>query len=732
MDGEYIHQIVNEIASDAYQGRETGSPGCEMMEEYLAREFQKIGLVPAGDKGSFYYHYTIPIQESSVKASLAIDDRTFYQGYNEDFSVLYKSEWGDAEGKIVFAGYGIFNPGNNRNDFDGLDIKNKIVLMKRGAPKNDLAMWMPSCIDSVKAEYCYKNGAQGVLFFEPLIRTNQRVLRESLGNHLAMVDVLPHFPVFSVDERVVRYVFTNAGQSYYRIINLIENQSSSFETESKCKMTAKGKKPESINARNVLGMIRGTDKQLQDEFIFIGGHMDHVGMDESGKIWNGADDNASGTAVVLGIAQAMVKNNFKPRRSIVFVGWTGEEMGLLGSKAWCEKPTVDMKKIVVYFNLDMVGLGNGKLNMPGIGFAPEVADFLKNNLDTSMLNRIVWSEGGPGGSDHNNFLSQGVPAFAGMTAGTHPNYHQPGDDPEKISTEILQTTGDIIYLCTEKLANTNEMLVSEKRQEENKLKLFSFSFFHPITSAQYREQIGTRSFKLGFVNFSDFEPSKDPDENFISLLAAYDKSLEENHNGNKYVMTTSAFDAMMTRSGLLAAFNPDNIQMDELKFKVLASQGYRLALVDSNSLICRDTAALKKLITMSHHYGVGLILESLNSSVLHSLLSELTDPCLIVCDHPLELDNFLVSRITENGHLILYQPTVDQGIEKDVKQFRALVGRIGINNVLVSPEYISEEGLKYLQRFINKYNEGARNKDAQYKIMGDNFYNMAVRSLQPD
>jgi len=454
-------------------------------------------------------------------------------------------------------------------------------------------------------------------------------------------------------------------------------------------------------------------------------------MDESGKIWNGADDNASGTAVVLGIAQAMVKNNFKPRRSIVFAGWTGEEMGLLGSKAWSENPTVDLKKIMVYFNLDMVGLGNGKLNMPGTGFAPEVTDFLINNIDTAILNRIVWSEGGLGGSDHNNFLLQGIPAFAGMTAGTHPDYHQPGDDSEKISTDILQYTGDAIYTFTEKLATADEILITEKRQEENKLKLFTCSFFRPVASADYKEQLRNRNFKIGFVNFSDYTASDDPNENFITLLGAYDKSLGD-RLGNKYVMTTTAFDAMMTRSGLLAVFNPDDIQLDELKFKVLANLGYRLALIDSNSIVCHDSAALNNLVKLTHKYGVGMILEDPDQCSLESIIAATVDPCIIVYDNVKELNNVVVKMITEKGHLVLYQPKTGNGIESDLRQFRGIVGRIGINSVLVSPEDISEDGLKYLQRFINKYNEGSRNKESQYKIMGDNFYNMAVQSLQPE
>ncbi|HEX2394567.1 MAG TPA: M20/M25/M40 family metallo-hydrolase [Bacteroidales bacterium] len=730
VDNSYVIKVINEIASDKYEGRETGFPGCTKAEEYFVQEFRKLRLSPAGDSGTYFHHYTIPVSESSVKAALKIDERTFYQGYNEDFSVVYRSSWGEAEGEIVFAGYGIYNPEKNRNDFDSLDIKNKIVLIKRGAPRNDMASWMPSCIDSIKAEYCFRNGARGVLFFEPLLRTNQRVLRQSYGNYLAMVAVLKDFPVFSVDERVVRYIFSNAGQSYYRTISMIEMQPSSFATGRNCIMSAKGKNPEPINARNVLGMIPGNDRTLKNEYIIIGGHLDHVGMDENGRIWNGADDNASGVAVMLGIARAMKDHNFKPKRSIVFAAWTGEEMGLLGSKAWCERPTVDLSKTLVYFNLDMVALGNGKLNMPGIGYAPEITEFIKNNIDTTLLADVIWSEGGPGGSDHNNFLNAGIPAFAGMTAGTHPDYHQPGDDPEKVDPAILQYTGDFIYECSQKLANTNDVLLSAKRFDDNRLKLFSFAFFNPVSSSEYTALLKDRNFKLGIVKFACSDKGGDANQNFIQLIYALDSVL--NRNPNKYMMATSAYDAMMSRSGLLAAFYPDAVGNDELKIKVLSRLGYRFAILDKNSFAYSDTLIMQNIIKTTRQYGIGLILDGLDSTHLKTITMNLSDPCLIVNSGDQDLTNEIIRNIIVNGHIIVFSPHLSRGMESDYAAFMKLQEIAGINNIVLSPSGFDDESLKYLQKFVKQIDMRTLDKDARYKIMGDNFYNIAVKSLQAD
>ncbi|HLO58703.1 MAG TPA: M20/M25/M40 family metallo-hydrolase [Bacteroidales bacterium] len=728
VDAEYIKDVVSDIASDDYQGRETGTAGCVMAEDYFAAELQKLGLKPAGDSGSWFFNYSIPKEEFDLTAGLTIDNRSFFQGYNEDFSVVYKSEPGDVQGDIVFAGYGIYNPEKNRNDFDTLDLKNKIVLMKRGAPRNDIQSWMPSCIDSVKAAYCYEHGAVGVLFYEPLIRTNQRILKPTFGNHLAMVRVIPCFPVFSIDERVVRFIFSQMGQSYYRINNLIETQPESFATKSTCHMSASGKKNQSIHTRDVLGMIKGTDRTLKDEFIVIGGHIDHLGADEHGKLWNGADDNASGPAVALGIARAMIMNKYKPRRSIIFAAWTGEEMGLLGSKAWCDRPTVDASKIVVYFNLDMVAVGNGKLNMPGTAYGPELADFIKENLDTALLRNIIWSDGGISGSDHSNFLNLGIPAFAGMTAGSHPDYHQPGDDPEKISKPVLQFTGDFIAACVTAIADSRSDFNRLARQEENQMRLMSFSFYQPISLSSCNEKLSETNFRQGLVNFSKSQPSADQNANFIGLLADLDSALQKNNN--KYVFSTSAYDAMMTREGLLAAFNPADVGMDDLKLKVLASQGYRIAIVDSKNVICTDTARMRHFLTICHQNGLGVILNNLPVPCLEAITSESVDPVLIMNSE--FLSDRIFSNIKAKGHLIIFALKNNDIINQENRNLARLIELAGDDHILICPSDLAPEDLRYLKMFVRQYSKSAKDKSLQYKLLNDNFRDFAVKSMQPN
>lgn len=730
VDGENIKQVITFIASDEFQGRETGTKGCEMTEEYFANEFKKLNLVPAGENGTYFHHYTIFNEEFEVKPVLVIDDRKFYYGYNEDFSVMNRSGKGEAEAEVVFAGYGIFNPEKNRNDFDGIDIRNKIVLIKRGAPKNEIGDWMPSCIDSVKAEYCYKNGALGILFYEPQTRYNAQRLTPSYNNHLADAAVIPGFPVFSVDERVVRYIVANTGQLYYRISYMLDNQTLSFETGRKCSMSAKPNSKTIINARNVLGMIPGTDKKLKDEYIFIGGHIDHIGIDDAGNIRNGADDNASGSSVTLGIAQAMVKSRFKPRRSIVFAGWSGEEMGLLGSKAWCENPTIDLKKILVYFNLDMVGLGNGNLNMPGTEFAPEVYEFIKKKVDTTTLQRINWSEGGPGGSDHNHFLYHGVPAFAGMTAGSHPDYHQPGDDPEKISAGILQFTGDFIYHCTEKIANAKESFISEKRFDENIVKLITCNYYDPLDSRNFLNDLKNKNFRLAFVDFSDVATTGNPNDNFIALLEAYDNASLEVRKTNKYVLANTAYDVMNNRRGLLAAFNPDAVQSDDLMLKVLARYGYRLAQISESALVLKDTAVLKKLIKVAAENGIGLMLDHLENAALENVLSLATEPCLIYHSDGSAIPGTVAWNIKTQGHLFVFQPGRENGVREDLNRFAAIMNQTGKDNIIIAPADFSPEGFDYFKQFLKQFNLEYPDKSFQSKILTGNFYNLAVKSLQ--
>ena len=734
VDGESIKGIISLLASDEYQGRETGTPGCIMAEDYFANEFKKLKLLPGGDNGSYYYNYSFNYEDDREKPSLVIEDRTFISGWNEDFYLTYRSDGGNAEAEIVFAGYGIYSPEKKRNDFDSIDIKGKIVLIKHGAPRKDINGWRPYCIDSVKAEYCYKNGALGVLFYEPIERYYQGNLVPYYNNTLAKHSTLPGFPVFTVDERVARYIFQNTNFSYWRTIQTIDSKTASFSTGKKCKISSKVSKDPNKKARNVLAVLPGSDPKLKNEYVMIGGHIDHVGIGQDGVIRNGADDNASGPAVALGIAQTMIKNKFKPKRSIVFVGWTGEEEGLLGSKAWCEKPGIDLKKIVVYFNLDMVGLGDGNLDMPGIEFAPEVFDFIKRNSDSALLKHINWEKGGLGGSDHNYFLLHGVPAFAGMTSGSHPDYHQPGDDADKIKTDILQLTGDFIYYCTEKIADSKEGFISEKRSNENKIKLINYNLLLPVLSGNYNKDLDNSSAKLAILDFSDVARSTNPQENFLSLLKGYDEVLKLNKPEEPIMMATNAIEAVnsqwMDKLGLLASFNPASIALDETWFKVLAKYGYRIALVDSQSTVINDSLALKKLIQLSHENGVGLILNNLSPASLETILKRSQGPCLILNKDSDIFTGNLISLIKKGSHLIVYQLNKEAGTQNDFDRFEELKNQVGDELITISPYDLTESNYNYFKQFLLHFTTVYTNEDYQSRILTENFVQFAANSLQ--
>ncbi|MHC1705164.1 MAG: M20/M25/M40 family metallo-hydrolase [Tenuifilaceae bacterium] len=730
VDGDNIKKIISIISSDEYQGRETGKIGSVMVEDYFANEFKKLKLIPAGDKGSYYYDYSIKDEAEDEKPLLSIDDRSFYSGWGEDFNLSYRSDGGNAEAEIVFAGYGIYCPEKKRNDYDSIDIKGKIVLIRRGAPRKDISGWRPYSIDSVKAEYCYKNGAVGVLFYSPTERTVEQNLVPYYNNSLGKKSVLRGFPVFTVDERVARFVFLKTKKSYWRISSTMDRQNVSFSTGKKCKMSAKASSGQQIKTRNVLAMLPGSDPKLKNEYILIGGHIDHIGIGQDSVIRNGADDNASGPSVALGIAQAMVKNKYKPKRSIIFVGWTGEEKGLLGSKAWCEKPTIDLKKIVVYFNLDMVGLGDGKLDMPGTDFAPEVYEFIKKNTDTTSLKQINWEKGGLGGSDHNYFLMKGVPAFAGMTSGPHPDYHQAGDDADKIKADILQMVGDFIYHSTEKIASSKENFISENRFNENKIKLVDYHILTPIFSNIIKADLENKNANLAIIDFSDIAKSENPQENFISLLKGFDS----NKAGDRFLLATNPYEAVyskwMEKFGLLATFNPQSIEYDETLFKVLAKFGYRFATVNNNSKAITDTTILKKLIKLANGNGVGLVLNNLPTAFLEKILKKAKNPCLVLSNDPISYSDNLISIIKANNHLVVYQINNKLGVQNTFENYEVIKKKIGNELITISPEDLSENNYNYFKQFLLKFLATYPNKDDQAQIFTDNFIQFASKSLQ--
>ncbi len=210
-------------------------------------------------------------------------------------------------------------------------------------------------------------------------------------------------------------------------------------------------------SRNVLGKIEGTDPSLKAQYVVLGGHMDHLGVN-NGVVMNGADDNASGTAVAMEVGRLLAVNKVSLKRTVIVGLWCGEEQGLLGSNFWVKNPTdgVSMDRVAGYFNMDMVGLGDA-IGVPGSLNFPEIYNIIKKNQDPS-IKLSGENMAGPGGSDYSAFIELGIESLGMMTSGGvgHPDYHQSGDDTDKIDPKILGQTGQFVVQGVINLANETQ------------------------------------------------------------------------------------------------------------------------------------------------------------------------------------------------------------------------------------------------------------------------------------
>jgi len=277
----------------------------------------------------------------------------------------------------------------------------------------------------------------------------------------------PDFVIISLENRVVDFIFKHLKTELRYLFQQIETTTKpqSFDTGVRSFINLDITYDENRPTRNVLAKISGSDKNLKNEIIMLGAHFDHLGIDMTGDVYNGADDNASGTAVVMEVARVMKLNRAKPKRTTVFALWAAEEDGLLGSKYYTENPIYPLDKTLTYINLDMEGHGSGRVNFRGVYYGPEIWDILKARLPKDLLDNVNSGRGGPGGSDHTYFLSSGVPAFFVATDGFHFRTNRVGDVIDLIQPEILKKAGDFVGAAVEVLATEPVIPVLSRRRE---------------------------------------------------------------------------------------------------------------------------------------------------------------------------------------------------------------------------------------------------------------------------
>lgn len=458
--GELLEHIKY-LSDDNREGRYPGSRGSQDVVDYIVENFKSDKLEPAGTKGFLQPFEFITGITLGQQNSLTVAAINYSPGM--DYIPLEFSSSGKFAGDIVFAGYGFsIDDSIQWNDYHGIDSEEKWVLIFRGAPDgdhphSDFAKHTPL---RKKAMLARDHKAAGVLFVNPAGATDELMPLKHSPNSTAI-----GIPVLQISRKIADQLVGKKLEELQNSLN-DQGQPQSFFLDKHIAAEVNLVK-EIIDVPNVIGLIPGADPELKNEYIVIGAHFDHLGFGgegagsltpDSNAIHNGADDNASGTAGILELAEKLSGNRNELKRSILLMAYNAEEEGLLGSKHFVNNPTVDLSSVASMINMDMIGrMSEGKITIGGTGTSPEFESIL-NEANKSYGLHLKMSPEGYGPSDHASFYVNDVPVLFFFT-GTHTDYHKPSDDWQHINAEGEKKIVDLIYDVTLRLSNWDEKLV---------------------------------------------------------------------------------------------------------------------------------------------------------------------------------------------------------------------------------------------------------------------------------
>ncbi|MBI3047219.1 MAG: M28 family peptidase [Acidobacteria bacterium] len=471
---------VTYLASEAMKGRGNGLAELDEAAEYIASQFRVSGLRPLGDEGTFFQRF-----EVTTGAQLGLRNELVFNGsaltLNDDFVPISFSNTAAFQGPVVFVGYGITAPELQYDDYRGINVTNKIVIAFRHEPQ-ELDAKSPfngtnatrhaSFIN--KAINARQHGAKGIVFItdpnnhatEPDVVGPATRAAESDDAGISSVHVRGDF---------VEALLAKSGRDLAAIQQRIDRdlEPQSFEVPD-ARITiatdvARTRQP----VRNVVAAVPGHDPKLRNEWVVVGAHYDHLGLgnrgsltpSQVGQIHHGADDNASGTAGVLEIGRVAATHQQQFKRSLLFMTFAGEELGLLGSSYFTNHPTVPIAGIAGMINMDMIGrLRNDRIFVGGVGTSPAFRPWLQElNHKVGLL--LDYSDSGFGSSDHTPFNTKRIPVLF-FFSGLHADYHKPSDTSEKINGEGAKKVLSLVYLMLERIANDARRPQYSEVQEE--------------------------------------------------------------------------------------------------------------------------------------------------------------------------------------------------------------------------------------------------------------------------
>jgi len=484
-DPDRIAQDVNLLASDDLEGRMTGTHGAEVAADHVKSCFESVGLQP-GDAldGDYFQDFDITSGVSPGNGNTFIirtPDSDNEGTLNVDFQPYYFSKSGNVSGEVVFAGYGITADEYGWDDYKDLDFNGKIVFCLLDEPGRDDP-------DSV---------------FDGKNPTEHSALRWKVMNaivHGATALILARGPSYiaagdsgtfigfdnprGLGERTIPVV--QVSQDFAELLfSTMDAPLEMYQGEMENRKMAFGAPLENISVEinvdlvrdyiktwNVVGILPGSDPVLSDQYVIIGAHYDHIGYgldaisgNPTAEIHNGADDNASGVAGLMELARLFASCETAPRRSILFISFSGEEIGALGSSFYVSNPIVPLDKTTAMINMDMIGRvtadeeGNDFFAVHGLASADEWKEIVPDTspdgtVDIHKVDAMIV------GSDFTNFYEAQIPIL-NFFSGIHEDYHKPTDDADKINFDGLAEIVNTVYEVVIDIANRDEMLTFE-------------------------------------------------------------------------------------------------------------------------------------------------------------------------------------------------------------------------------------------------------------------------------
>jgi len=480
-----LKEMLYTYASDEFQGRETGEPGHETAVSYIKDFYTAGNISPLQSNGNYFQDVKLD-QRYSPEVSFSVNGKSMTY-FDDLVSLSASAEANINTNEIVYVGYGVDD--EKYSDYKNLDVKGKIIIAKAGEPKNEdgtyvvtgtseKSKWSGRQRRNLKRDAAIDKGAKALLFvddtafkFYAARYKRSADANSSIGLSLDDGKKKSNEMLFIlISEAAIKFIDESLLSSEVPktvSVNIVLNQKNNSKI---------------LISKNVAGFVKGSE--FPDEYIVISAHSDHVGVNDKGEVFNGADDDGSGSMAVLEIAEAFkmaVDKGQAPKRSIIFLHVTGEERGLLGSQYYTDiDPLVPLANTVANLNIDMIGridpkregdrnylylIGSDKLSTELHNLSEEVnkkytnIEFDYTYNDENDPNRFYYR------SDHYNFAKNNIPIIFYFN-GTHDDYHQIGDTPDKIEYDLLENRTRLVFYTAWELANRPTRIVADKATDK--------------------------------------------------------------------------------------------------------------------------------------------------------------------------------------------------------------------------------------------------------------------------